>query len=341
MNGTNVKFYLIVPVYNAGRYLTKCLTSIVSQTYENFEVVVMDDGSEDDSWEILESYSSKDSRFKILRNPFNLGPGLTRNNAIEYVINNHGKNKSLTYVVFIDSDDWIDHDYLEMLTNNIIDNKPEIIFIDVLQEKENGEFIKKQFSSKYENEDKDTIIRHQMTGKLPWGGVRKVVQLNHLISENIRYTNDGIGEEAIYSFKLLHAAEKISFCKNSNYHYVVHGGSQSSSFHENPYGPISTQLKNTLQTLNEYERYSRTHKSFAFTAMIISIYRYVAYYGLIKANNYARVAISNYRNEYGFDIDYDSLENRLKILVPLTKLNLYPVLTVVAYAKNFVSKKID
>ncbi|WP_179238215.1 glycosyltransferase [Sedimentibacter hydroxybenzoicus] len=341
MNDISVKFYIIVPVYNSELYLEKCLESILFQTYTNWEAIIVDDNSKDGSFKVLKDYSKKDQRFKVFANSVNQGPGITRNNAIEHVVNNYDRNRSFNYIVFLDSDDWVDKNYLETLAKNIIINKPEVIFIDVIQENDNGNFIKNQNMSLYKGKDKDTIIRYQMTGKIPWGGVRKVVSVDHIESKNIRYTNDSIGEEAIYSFKLLHTAKRISFCKDTNYHYVVHRDSQSRSFNEDPYKPIYLKLKKVLDEMNVYEYYSRTYNSFVYTSVIVSIYRHVAYYGVKKANKYAKEAIKNFRDEYEYDIDYDSLEKRVKVLIPIAKLNLYWVIVMIAYAKNLISKKID
>ncbi len=99
---------IIIPVYNVEKYLRECLDSILNQTYQDFEVICIDDGSTDKSLEILEEYAKKDSRFSILKQNHK-GAGSARNKGIETA---QGK-----YVQFLDSDDYFEPDMLEKLLN--------------------------------------------------------------------------------------------------------------------------------------------------------------------------------------------------------------------------------
>ena len=90
---------VIVPVYNVAKYLPQCLESLLAQTYANFEVICIDDGSTDNSLQILEDYQQKDLRIKFFSKK-NGGPSLTRNYGMQ-------KAKG-EYVCFLDSDDFVD-----------------------------------------------------------------------------------------------------------------------------------------------------------------------------------------------------------------------------------------
>lgn len=98
------KVSVIVPVYNTERYLRKCIDSIVNQTYRDLEIILVDDGSTDNSGEICDEYSAKDSRVKVFHIE-NSGPSKARNTGIKSMTGN--------YVMFVDSDDWIDDDTVE------------------------------------------------------------------------------------------------------------------------------------------------------------------------------------------------------------------------------------
>ena len=100
---------VIVPVYNVEDYLHVCLNSILNQTFQDFEIICIDDESTDSSSEILEYFASKDSRIKILRNEGNIGLGPSRNRGIDAA-----KGK---YIIFLDSDDWYSFDTLETFFN--------------------------------------------------------------------------------------------------------------------------------------------------------------------------------------------------------------------------------
>lgn len=102
---------IIIPVYNTELYLNKCIESVISQTYKNLEIILVDDGSTDNSVEICDEYARKDNRIKVIHQK-NGGQALARNTAMKYVNGD--------YIVYIDSDDVvsIEHiDYLLLLAN--------------------------------------------------------------------------------------------------------------------------------------------------------------------------------------------------------------------------------
>ena len=108
---------IIVPIYNVENYLRQCLDSIISQTYQNFECLLINDGSPDNSADICREYVSKDSRFRYFEKE-NGGVSSARNFGIEC-----SKGQ---YITFIDSDDWVDSDYLEVLYRALIEEQADI-----------------------------------------------------------------------------------------------------------------------------------------------------------------------------------------------------------------------
>ena len=108
---------IIVPLYNVENYLRQCLDSIMNQTYQNFECLLINDGSPDNSADICREYLEKDSRFKYFEKE-NGGVSSARNLGIECSVG--------AYITFIDSDDWVDSDYLEVLYNALIDENVDI-----------------------------------------------------------------------------------------------------------------------------------------------------------------------------------------------------------------------
>ena len=108
---------IIVPIYNVENYLRQCLDSIVSQTYQNFECLLINDGSSDNSADICREYIEKDSSFRYFEKE-NVGVSSARNLGIE-------RSKG-QYITFIDSDDWVDSEYLEVLYRALIEEKADI-----------------------------------------------------------------------------------------------------------------------------------------------------------------------------------------------------------------------
>ena len=108
---------IVVPIYNVENYLRQCLDSIQNQTYQNFECLLINDGSPDNSADICREYVSKDARFRYFEKE-NGGVSSARNLGIEC--------SGGAYITFIDADDWVDSDYLEVLYNELIDENADI-----------------------------------------------------------------------------------------------------------------------------------------------------------------------------------------------------------------------
>lgn len=112
---------LIVAVYNVEKYLDKCLNSISKQTYSNLEVIIIDDGSTDESGAICDLYSKKDARFQTFH---------ISNKGVAHARKFGFKKSTGQYISFIDGDDWIDKDYCSKLLSRITENKADIIVCD-------------------------------------------------------------------------------------------------------------------------------------------------------------------------------------------------------------------
>lgn len=119
-NQKNLKVAIITPVYNTARYLRECLDSILSQTYKNFAVFTIDDGSTDGSGQILDEYTAKDSRIITIHKK-NGGVSSARNTALD-AIENDG---SFDYITFVDSDDVVKRNFLELYVMHLSANKAD------------------------------------------------------------------------------------------------------------------------------------------------------------------------------------------------------------------------
>ena len=107
---TTCKISIIIPVYNAGQYLSQCLDSLLKQTLREIEIICVNDGSSDNSFEILKHYKTKDERIIII-NQNNQGQGSARNRAIDI-----SKGE---YIAFVDPDDWVEDNMFEYMLLNL------------------------------------------------------------------------------------------------------------------------------------------------------------------------------------------------------------------------------
>ena len=143
MGGPKELISIIVPIYNSGRYLRQCLDSIINQSYKNFEVLLINDGSVDDSATICKEYVEKDSRIRYFEKE-NGGVSSARNLGL--------KNVKGNYITFVDSDDWVDENYLELLYYNIKQKNADIAVATYKVFGEDGVFYIKPPFSKEEDE---------------------------------------------------------------------------------------------------------------------------------------------------------------------------------------------
>ena len=219
-----MKFSIIIPVYNASKYLEQCLTSIVNQKINNFEVICINDGSTDNSLDILENFRKKYNFFKIITQN-NMGQGIARNIGI--------KNAKGEYICFIDPDDYISPNYISSLTDFCSHNSPEVlqfnfkyIFEDnpdkivyynkseIIENYSNIELNDKLFYN-YKDLTKNNIL-HIMHNA--WGGIYKkeFLEKNNIVFGKYRFLEDNI-----FCNKILIYAEKIFYIDKYIYYYRI------------------------------------------------------------------------------------------------------------------------
>lgn len=199
---------IIIPVYNSEKYISRCLDSVICQTYRNIEIIVINDGSKDDSLKILKSYSKKYS-FIHLYDQNNQGVANTRNNALKY---SNGK-----YIMFIDNDDYIDKDYVDTYVRIIKQNNSDLVIGGYKRVSDK----KVLFSVKPNNSDwvKYTIVA-------PWA---KIYKAKVLKDNNIKFLNYGIGEDSYFSVLLYSKTKNISYINYTGYNWYYNKSSISNS----------------------------------------------------------------------------------------------------------------
>ena len=199
---------IIIPVYNVQDYLKECVDAIINQSYSNIEVILVNDGSTDNSPAICDEYSKKDSRIKVIHKK-NEGPAMARNAALDIA---SGK-----YLNFIDSDDLIHKDMISILYNNLINNDADISicnyqsFFDTVKE----ESINKDDVICYTNEQ--AIYELNMNNKFTlalWSKLYKSTLFENLRLPHIKASCDNY---AVY--KTILDSNKIVYTPNSLYYY--------------------------------------------------------------------------------------------------------------------------
>ena len=202
---------VIVPVYNTERYLHCCIDSILNQTFTDFELLLIDDGSKDNSGKICDEYAVKDSRIRVFHKE-NGGVSSARNIGID--------NAKGEWITFVDSDDFIDSTMLETLYFSINDNDLVLSYGKIVGEIEEEKYSKGLITNLNFSELFTIYNMHKRTS--PWGKLYK----SEKIANKIRFCEGmHIGEDALFLYSYMILAKKIlvSDYKGYNYRAEVEG----------------------------------------------------------------------------------------------------------------------
>lgn len=223
---------IIVPIYNTEKYLHECLDSILNQSYTNFEVLLINDGSTDSSGTICQEYVERDSRFRYFEKD-NGGVASARNLGLE--------RSEGTYITFIDSDDWVEFNYLEVLYTALKENDTDVaistykrfaqdgVFYLRSYSKENDEFLnigKRNRNSFLEILPKLGKLDHSfysISSKL----IKREIIGNLLFDEQVSYA-----EDLNFFFRLYLGVESVVYVRDYTYIYRTHDASTSQNFNE-------------------------------------------------------------------------------------------------------------
>lgn len=212
MNENKSLVSVIVPVYNAGRYLGEAIESVLNQTYTNFELLLINDRSTDNSKEICEKYAQKDNRIKLFDNNTDLhGPGPTRNIGLD--------NATGEFIYFMDADDIIDKSLLQCAVNRMLETNADIVQFGVVYE-HGGE----KEPTICCHKGKDVFTREEIKNDFItfWSGNRMSLWIQFFKSEkvkSIRFENIINGEDVCYAMDALCNADIIAYLPKALYHY--------------------------------------------------------------------------------------------------------------------------
>lgn len=218
---------IIMPIYNAEKYLSEAIESVLQQTYTDFEFLLINDMSTDNSKEICREYGEMDNRIVLLdNNSESHGPGPTRNIGLDYATGE--------YIYFIDADDWIESELLEQLVKRIEKDHSDMVVFGSINEYY-GKHRKSQKSPEFKKsiwtreEIKDNILEY-------WK-VRSITLWSHLIRHktigNLRFENIQVSEDDCFFFDILSKIKSISYLNQWFYHYRILAGSTYHKWHEN------------------------------------------------------------------------------------------------------------
>lgn len=346
---------IIIPVYNTEKYLKECIDSILNQNYSDFEIILVNDGSKDNSKKICEEYSKKDSRI-IFFDKENEGVSLTRNFGITKA---RGK-----YITFIDADDWLEKEAYYKIFNILeknqdvdlfiynfnyykdskIENKcaPETFFV------ENEEIKKVQATLLNPNYFSLTKFNTKFKGlAYPWN---KIFKRSIIVDNNLQFriiNRKAVYEDLLFVYEYLQYSNKVYFLKEELYNYRVVGESASNKYNEEIVN-INNELFDNLLNLDKNNMEEEFFKQSFYVRVINNFYLSLNSYFYNKKNlNKVRDKIKSVKkllnekiyNEAFQRIKIDLLSGNLKIVTILVKFKMFYLLYIYCKFIEFIVKK--
>ena len=269
MNGDK-KISIIVPIYNAEKYLKICVDSIINQTYSNIEILLVNDGSKDNSLELCKEYEKKDNRIRTI-DKINGGPGSAKNAGVE--------NATGDYIGFVDSDDYIENDMFEILYNLCEENNAEISMVDfrkIIDGKpmdypnSTGEIVKYNRIHAMQKLLADKDIKNYSWNKL----------FKKQVFNNVRFPESGYYEDVEVTVKLLENINCLVHQKVCKYNYVQRDNSIVNSKSYDKLKDFVKVTKDRYEYLeNKYEELN-SYNAVGYVANMVLVYKYSIAYGI-------------------------------------------------------------
>ncbi|HCT9601968.1 TPA: glycosyltransferase family 2 protein, partial [Enterococcus faecalis] len=207
---------VVIPVYNVEKYVEKCLDSVINQTYQNLEIIIVNDGSTDNSLSVCQKKKLSDSRIKLI-NKENGGLSSARNAGIECA---QGE-----FICFIDSDDWIELDYIEVLLNGMENTNVDISVIQMIKVKDfNKIAFQSESQTKWDIFERETAMRELFSSNLiGYSANNKLYRIS--LFKSIRYPEGMLMEDKGTTYRLIDSSTKVAVNGSTKYHYYLRDNS--------------------------------------------------------------------------------------------------------------------
>lgn len=246
------KISVVIPVYRAELYIHRCLESILNQTFWDFDVILIDDGSPDMCPNICDEYSKIDKRVFVIHQK-NSGPSNARNNGIEWAI----KHSDSKYLTFVDCDDVLHPQFMEYMYHTIENLKADVAMC-------RHEYIRNAFTEREIVQYKENIstlitaeelmIQESSSFNYIWGKL-----YNKECFQELRFPNEvSFGEDNLIIFRVLFKSTRLCFIKNSLYYYIY----TPTSITKSPWSPNSLKVFDGIKMQLDYYRRSGFEKAY-------------------------------------------------------------------------------
>lgn len=253
------KFSIIVPVYNVEKYIKKCLDSILNQSFKDYEVIVVNDGTKDNSIELIQDYPVK------IINQKNQGLSVARNKGV--------KHATGEYIIFIDSDDWIEKDLLKKLNESTI-NSPDVVRFQIKEVYEKGKIVEYNecsFKNKNGIEAFEEIVKYHFVENAWCYAIRK----DYYEKEKFEFKKGTIHEDFGLMPLVIIKASIVNSISYIGYNYLQRQGSiMNSNNYEKTIKKVNDMFnhyKYLISEINKTKMKNQIFKSYAANSIILKI----------------------------------------------------------------------
>jgi glycosyltransferase involved in cell wall biosynthesis len=289
------KVSIIVPVYNAGKKLHKCIQSILNQTFTDFELILVNDGSTDNSLDICSNYKSLDKRINLI-NKKNEGSILTRKRGVEIAKSD--------YVMFVDADDWINKNMVKILYNETVKENLDVVVCNIFRVVGMGIFLKHENDNRYFKENKvfnkKEIIDYLASAYLhghpfPSSLCAKLYKKEILLNSG-KYLDRIIflGDDLFYNLEIFLKANRVKMINKPLYFYRL--GGFTSKYMPYLFDDMVNGYKIQKEVIEEYYLESKQQRYNGISIMLLNTFKTCLYNLFIY--NFTKHEIIERINEY-------------------------------------------
>jgi glycosyltransferase involved in cell wall biosynthesis len=252
---------IIIPVYNVSSFIEKCIKSLVDQSFKNFECIIVNDGTKDNSIKLVEGITKGDKRFKVYHQK-NQGQGMARNLGLKYAQGN--------YICFIDADDFVEPYYLEVMYREIEKQKADVVccgFNIITKDKSSLHVVSLESSSNIES------ILHLLNGN-DWGSLFNRIFKSNLVKD-LNF-NKGIGQDKPFIFELFvkNPISKVVYIDQCLYNYIIRKKSATNSMSKEKIDDlIENMIVNPLNLVRQSNYYGKCKR--ALDHYLVMSYLYI------------------------------------------------------------------
>jgi glycosyltransferase involved in cell wall biosynthesis len=319
------KVSIVIPIYNVDGFLERCLTSVKEQNYTSFEVLLIDDGSTDNSSKICNEFVKNDDRFIYIYQK-NSGVSAARNNGIREA---HGD-----YITFVDGDDFLEESHIEKMVNGFL--KAELVISGRKNITEKG--VQEVFQSNEElffNRENlvKQILKLGIVYSFPWNKM----YIKKFLDENSLYFDESLdyGEDLVFNIQYALLIHKSVLITDSTYNYVYRESSASNHMNEDSLRKRVTDLLSVKKTIQILPSNFIKEKNFLSKRIVVEGARYIR---LMYVYNFSTADINFYKKmvENSYKLIKSSLSNREKI-VYYGNLKIPKTMNFISKLKNIIN----